>query len=89
LTAIIARQRREQDLHLILLDQLAHGAHGGVGRRVGRRRDELELFVADLLAQHIERGLVAAHAILAEHGIGAFERRSDADPDLLLGKRGA
>ncbi|MHC2879537.1 hypothetical protein ACVI53_002407 [Bradyrhizobium barranii subsp. barranii] len=83
--ALVAGERRQQDLHLVLLDQLAHGAHRGIRCRVGRSDDEFKLFVADLLTEHIERRLVTAHAVLAEHGVGAFQRCRDADLDLFLG----
>ena len=82
--AYVAGQRRQQDLHLVLLDQLAHGADGGVGRGIRRGDDEFDFLIADLLAEYIDRGLMAADSVLAEHRIGAFERRGDADLDLLL-----
>src|SRR6478672_7937318 len=49
--------------------------------------DELEFLVADLLAQYVERGLVAANAVFTEHRVGAFQGCGDTNLDFLLGER--
>src|SRR6516165_3027984 len=86
--ALVAGERREQDLDLVLLDQLAYGANRGVGCRIGGRDDEFELLVTHLFAEGIKCSLEAADAILAEHGVGALKRCGDADLDLFLSERG-
>ena len=85
----VARQRRKQYLHLVLLDQLANGAHREVGGRVGGGDDEFELLVAYLGAEFIQSGLKAAYAVLAEHRVGALQGRRHTNLDLLLSESGA
>src|SRR5215510_15378130 len=85
--AFVPGERREQNLDLVLFDQLAHGADGGIGRRIRRGDDEFELLVTDLLAKYVERSLVTADAVFTEHSVGAFEGCGDADLDLLLSQR--
>ena len=87
--ALVARQRRQQDLDVILLDQLAHGAHRRIRRRVGRGDDELQFLAAGGRAVFLHRGVEAGHAVDAEDRVGAFERRGDADLQLVGRERRA
>ena len=87
--AFVAGQRRQQHLHLILLDQLAHRAHRRIGRGVGRGDDEFQLLAAGLRAVFLHRGVEPGDAVDAEDRVGAFQRRGDADLDLVLGERGS
>ena len=85
--AFVARQRRKQEIDLVLLDELAHGAHGRVGGGVGGGDDEFEFLAAGGLAVFGDGCVEARYAVDAENGVGAFQRRGDADLELVGRKR--
>src|SRR5579872_4024409 len=87
--AFIAGERRDEDLHMVLLDELLHRAYSGIWGRVGRCDDELELLAARLAAVFLHRRIETGDPVDAQYGVGAFERRGDADLDLILRPRRA
>jgi hypothetical protein len=83
--AFRARQRRDQNVDFVLLDQLLGRAHRGVRAGVRRADDGLDFPAAGLAAVRRNRKLVAAHAVFAKHGVRAFERGGYADFELVGG----
>ena len=74
-----ARQRRDENVDLVLLDQLLGGAERRIRAGVGGADNGLDFLAAGLAAVRLDRELVAAHAVLAEDGVGALEGGGDAD----------
>ena len=81
----VAGQRTDQDLHAVLLDQLAHRANRAVRRTVGRTFDDLDLLATDLAAEIVDGHEGAAHAVVAEYGEGPFERGEHTNFDGVFG----
>ena len=65
--ALVARERADHDLDAVLLDKLAHGAHGAVGRCVGRALDDFDLLAAGHAVGFLDRQHGTAHAVFAEN----------------------
>ncbi len=83
--AFRARQRGNQHVDLVLLDQFLGGAHRRIRAGVGRADDGLDFPAGYFAAVRLHGELVAAHAVFAENGVGAFERRGDADLEFVGG----
>ena len=79
--AFVARERPDQDLDAVLLDELARGLDCAVRRRVGRALDDFDLLAAGGVVRLLEGELGAAHPVLAEHGERALEGRKQSDLD--------
>ena len=77
--ALVAGERADDDLHAVLLDELADGADGAVGRGVGRADHPLDLLAAGHAVVLVERQLGAALAVLAEDRERSLEGREQAD----------
>jgi len=78
-----ARERRNQDIDLVLLHQFLGGTNRGVWACIRGTDDGFDLLAARLAAVRLFRQFVAAHAVLTENGVSAFKRRSDANPELV------
>jgi hypothetical protein len=87
--ALGARERSDQDVDLVLLDQLARGGDGAVGRGVGRSLDDLYLFPTGRVVVFLQGQLGTAHAVLTQHRKRPLERGEHADLDGLRGSGSA
>jgi hypothetical protein len=83
-----AGERPDDQLHLVLLDQLAGRAQRGIRAGVGGRDDELEFAPGDLVAEFLGRDLDAADAVFTAGRQRARQRRHHTDLEFFLGMRG-
>ena len=87
--ALVARERADHDVDLVLLDGLAGRGDGLVRRGVGRILDDLDLLAAGHAVVLLHRKLDAAVPVHAGDRERSLEIRQRADLDGLLSRRRA
>ena len=83
--ALGARQRPEDDVDIVLLDELAGARQRDVGLGVGGFADPLDLAAAGRVVGLLEQHLDDAVGVLPAGGERAFERGERAEPDRRVG----
>jgi hypothetical protein len=80
---LAARERRNQDIHAILLDQLTDRANGGIWARIGGGDKIINFLTSRPVREFLQCHLEPTHTVFAESRVGAFERCGDANLELF------